>query len=108
MRVSPLRPALAVVLVSSAVVAGGAVAAPAPVCNLVVDDKGDTESAPFPASDTIDITSADVASDGETLTAVLRVAKYTANETATIYGKRYIVAFEGAGLKPMYLTAPAG
>jgi hypothetical protein len=90
---------------ASLLAAGSAVAAPKPSCNLVVDDKGDTASAPFPASDTIDITSADVASDGQTLTAVLRVAKYTANETATVYGKRYIVAFEGAGLKPMYLTA---
>lgn len=84
---------------------------PAPVCNLVQDEVGDTASAPFPASNAIDIKSADIASDGATLTAVLRVAKYTANETETVYGKRYIVAFEGAGLKPMYLTAldyPAG
>lgn len=78
--------------------------APAPVCNLVTDDAGDTADIVFPASDTIDIVSADVASDGNKLTAVLRVKKYTANETATIYGKRFIVAFEGAGLKPMYLT----
>lgn len=101
------RTCLALVAVSATVLTGtSAYAGPAaPVCKLVVDDAGDTASAPFPASDAIDITSADVASDGTTLTAVLRVAKYTANETATIYGKRYIVAFEGAGLKPMYLTA---
>ena len=78
--------------------------APAPVCNLVTDDAGDTAYLALPASDTLDILSADVASDGTKLTAVLRVKKYTPNETATIYGKRFIVAFEGAGLKPMYLT----
>ena len=78
--------------------------APAPVCNLVTDDAGDTGYLAFPASDAIDILSADVASDGTKLTAVLRVKKYTANETNTFFGKRYIVAFEGAGLKPMYLT----
>jgi hypothetical protein len=102
-----MRPAVAALLATSVVVGGAAVAAPkaAPVCNLVQDDTGDTESAPFPASNAIDIKSADIASDGTTLTAVLRVAKYTANETETIYGKRYIVAFEGAGLKSMYLTA---
>jgi hypothetical protein len=110
---SLVRPVVAVLLATSVVAGGGAIAAPkaAPVCNLVTDDVGDTASAPFPASNAIDIKSADIGSDGETLTAVLRVAKYTANETETIYGKRYIVAFEGAGLKPMYLTAldyPAG
>jgi hypothetical protein len=108
MPATSLRAAFAALLCASVAIGGSALAAPAkagPVCNLVVDDKGDTASAPFPASDAIDITSADIASDGQTLTAVLRVAKYTPNETATIYGKRYIVAFEGAGLKPMYLTA---
>jgi hypothetical protein len=107
MSMSLLRPAVAVLLATSVVAGGAALAAPkaAPVCKLVVDDAGDTASAPFPASNAIDITSADVASDGTMLTAVLRVAKYTANETETVYGKRYIVAFEGAGLKPMYLTA---
>ena len=106
MNTSLLRPAVAVLLATSVVAGGAALAGPkAPVCNLVTDDVGDTASAPFPASNAIDIKSADVASDGTTLTAVLRVAKYTANETETVYGKRYIVAFEGAGLKPMYLTA---
>lgn len=108
-----LRPALALALTGAVVLVGGAHAAPkaAPVCNLVTDDAGDTAAAPFPASDTIDILSADVASDGKALTAVLRVKKYTANEPQTVHGKRYIVAFEGAGLKSMYLTAldfPAG
>jgi hypothetical protein len=107
MSLTTARPALAVLVTASVLAGGAAVAAPkaAPVCNLVVDETGDTASAPFPASNAIDIKSADVASDGTTLTAVLRVAKYTANETETVYGKRYIVAFEGAGLKPMYLTA---
>lgn len=107
------RTALAAGLAASLAVGGAAVAAPAkpkpkpapPVCNLVVDDKGDTASAPFPASDTIDIVSADIANDAKTLTAVLRVAKYTANDPATIYGKRYLVSFEGAGFKNMYLRA---
>jgi hypothetical protein len=111
MHASLARPAIAVLLAASVVTGGAALAAPAPVCNLVQDETGDTASAPFPASNAIDIKSADIASDGTTLTAVLRVAKYTANETETVYGKRYIVAFEGAGLKSMYLTAldyPAG
>ena len=100
------RPVLALALAAALTSAGLAAAAPAaPVCNLVTDDAGDTASAPFPASNAIDIKSADIASDGTTLTAVLRVVKYTPNETETVYGKRYIVAFEGAGLKSMYLTA---
>lgn len=76
-----------------------------PVCNLIVDDKGDTASAPFPASDAIDIVSADIASNATTLTAVLRVAAYTANDPGTIYGKSYLVSFEGARFQNMYLRA---
>lgn len=93
-------------LAATIALTGVAAAVPRPTaCRLLVDEAGDTARAPFPASDAIDITSADLASDGRTLTAVLRVAKYTPNELATVYGKRYIVAFEGAGLKSMYLTA---
>lgn len=95
-------------LLLTGVLAVGATTATAavkkPVCNLVTDEAGDTAYLALPASDTIDILSADIASDGKKLTAVLRVKKYTANETATVHGKRFIVAFEGAGLKPMYLT----
>lgn len=113
---SLVRTALVGALVSCVAAAGVAAAAPKPkpkpkpkpappACNLVVDGKGDTESAPFPASDTIDIVSADIASSATAVTAVLRVAKYTANDTNTIYGKRYLVAFEGGGLQGMYLRA---
>lgn len=93
------------VLAVGATTATAAVKKPAPpVCNLVTDDAGDTAYLALPNSDTIDILSADVASDGKNLTGVIRVKKYTPNETSTVYGKRFIVAFEGAGLKPMYLT----
>lgn len=110
----PVRPVLATALAIAVASAGVASAAPKakpkpkpvpPSCNLVVDDKGDTASAPFPASDTIDIASADIASSKTALTAVLRVVKYTPNDTGTIYGKRYLVAFEGGGLQGMYLRA---
>lgn len=67
--------------------AGGAVAAPKakpapPVCNLIVDAKGDDGGA-FPHSDSLDIVSADIASNAKLVTAVIRVAKYAASDSNT-------------------------
>ena len=86
-------------------VVGTSGAATKPVCNLITDDKGDSGYNGLPNSGTIDIVSADVATTKTTITAVIRVEKYTANDPATIHGKRWLLSFEGAGLQPMYLRA---
>jgi len=80
--------ALAVAIAASGLTAAEAAKKPAPVCNLVTDDKNDTfafrsqdnalpvvgsptRGTPYDAS--FDITSADVASDGKVITAAIRV-----------------------------------
>lgn len=68
---------LAVTLVSTTPTAWAAAArAPKPVCNLIVDAKGDGHSTVFPMveSPTLDITGGDVATGKKTLVGVLRVA----------------------------------
>jgi hypothetical protein len=84
------RPVLALALAASMAVAGGAAsAAPKkpkpkvepPVCNLVVDEKGDDGNEVFRHSDSLDIVGADIASDAKSVTAVIRVAKYLATDS---------------------------
>ena len=67
-----VRPALALALAGSLAGAGFASAAvkPTPVCNLVTDETGDG----LVDQGTLDIVSADVATDGKTLTTVVRIA----------------------------------
>ncbi|MCA1824636.1 MAG: hypothetical protein ABR520_06945 [Mycobacteriales bacterium] len=68
--------------------------AAAPVCNLVVDDKGDGDA---PAADALDIVSADIASDAKNITGVIRLAKYSANEGTAPLGVNYQIVFTGQG-----------
>ena len=76
--------------VALATIAGAAQAAPVKkVCNLVLDGTGDTfaaraqdGTAPGPQDDAFDIKSADIASDGKVLTAVIRVTKLAAAQTS--------------------------
>lgn len=69
-----LRTVLAASMAGAVALAGGAVAAPAkakPVCNLVKDGKGDAKI--LSAQPALDIVSGDLASDGKSITAVMRL-----------------------------------
>jgi hypothetical protein len=82
---SSLRTALAVTVLGSVALAGGAVAAPtkaAPVCNLITDPAGDTTG----PSTALDIVSGDVASNGKTLTAVIRLAALAESDVSSPTG----------------------
>ena len=111
------RALLALAVLVPPALAGAALAAPKPapakpVCNLVVDDKGDTfllrnQEVPGvygPQEDALDIVSADLASDAKRITAVIRVAKL-AREIATGRGTGYELQFLGDGDNTLYLSA---
>jgi hypothetical protein len=116
MSLSYVRPTVAVVLAASVVVAGAASAAPkpapkkaavAPVCKLVEDAKGDTFAARYqdtvhelggpglygPAEPALDIVSADLAADANTITAVIRVDKLAKKVQTAPGGTAYRVQF---------------
>ncbi len=92
MSVPLLRPVLDVAVALSLTAAGAATAAPKkakpkpkaapPVCNLIVDDKGD-DGGLFPHAETLDILTADIASNAKTVTAVLRLAKVANSDSNT-------------------------
>jgi hypothetical protein len=72
-RIRP-RTVLAASMAAAVALAGGAVAAPAkaaPVCNLVKDGKGDAEI--VSAQPSLDIVTGDLASDGKSISAVMRL-----------------------------------
>ena len=79
--------------------AGAASAAPAakPVCNLVSDATGDASVSGVPGGAGDDITSADIASDGKTLTGVVRVAGLAANDPEWLNGRAYFADFSVPG-----------
>ena len=52
------------------------------MCNLITDAKDDNGGT-FPHSETLDIVSADIAPNATLVTAVIRVAKYKANDSST-------------------------
>lgn len=96
------RPALAVGLVAAFAVSGVASAAPAkkastPVCNQVTDDKGDAAVATVAADPNLDITSADIASNGKVVTAVIRLASYSDTDTTSPMGRTYYFGFNAPG-----------
>jgi hypothetical protein len=78
---------------------------PPPVCHLLVDPSGDSGpfantagSAAAPLQDpSLDITGADVASDGVTVTGVIRVAKLTATSDQSKFGRQWEINFLVAG-----------
>ncbi len=103
-----VRPALALVAVAAVMASGVAQAAPAkgkkpapPVCNLIEDTKSDTflvrsqdsQKAYGPQEDALDLVSEDVASDGVTLTAVVRVVKLATRVGSAPGGTDYRVQF---------------
>ena len=107
-----VRPVLALVLTAALAAGGAASAAPKkkpkppapPVCNLVVDATGD-DGAVFPHSESLDLTGADIASDAKTVTAVLRVAKYTESDGNTApTGRSWYLDFSvPTGEAPLWL-----
>ena len=101
-----LRTVLAGSIGLALVAAGGAAAAPKPVCELIKDEKGDASflgTAPNDAS--LDITSADVAADAKTLTGVLRVDKFSAVSPTSPLGRGYYLLFNAPSAEfPIYLN----
>lgn len=80
-----LRTVLAATSVAAVALAGGAVAAPtkaAPVCNLIMDPAGDTAG----PSTALDIVSGDIASNGKTLTGVIRLAALAESDLSSPTG----------------------
>jgi hypothetical protein len=74
-----------------------AAAKPKPVCNLVSDAKGDATYNNVPGADGDDIVSADVASDGTTITGVLRTAALSSPDPQAPFGRGYFVLFNAPG-----------
>jgi hypothetical protein len=116
-----LRPALALAVVVAATVGGVAFAAPkapapAPVCNLLTDPKGDaypTSSAPAgPSDDVLDVVSADVATAGKKMTVVFRMAKAAKSTSTAPTGYHLVFDFTAPGaanpLYVQYFTGNAG
>lgn len=101
-----LRTALAASLVAGVALAGGASAAPKPVCNLMTDPKGDASFLDtVPNDPSLDIVSADVATDAKTLTGVLRVDRFSAVSPTSPLGRGYYVLFNAPKAEfPIYLN----
>ena len=76
---------------------------PPPVCNLLVDDKGDELPAP---NGSLDVVSADIASDTKKITGVIRLAGApTAVDPTAPTGKTYHLEFIGqGGTDPVFLS----
>lgn len=109
------RPVLALALAASMALAGGAAsAAPKkpkpkvepPACNLVIDEKGDDGNEVHKHSDSLDLTGADIASSAKTVTAVLRVAKFSKSNDAFPTGRAWYLDFSIPGAEtPLWLGA---
>ncbi|MBK5305843.1 MAG: hypothetical protein JJD92_04065 [Frankiaceae bacterium] len=68
-----------------------------PVCNLVTDATGDANLGGAPGGAGDDIVSADFASDGKTLTGVVRMAALAANDPEWLNGRAYFAEFTAPG-----------
>lgn len=102
-----LRTVLATSMVAAVALAGGAAAAPAKaVCNLMSDPKGDASFLDVAPNDrSLDIVSADVATDAKTLTGVVRVDAYSAISPTSPLGRGYYVLFNAPKAEfPIYLN----
>jgi hypothetical protein len=100
-----VRTATAVAVAGTLVGAGISQAAvkakpkPKPVCNIVSDVKGDADIAGgVGQDDSLDIVSADLASDKQTVTAVVRVVKASAVSAIYKYGSTWRVNFTVNGV----------
>ena len=103
---SPARVVLAGALGVSLLAAGGALAAPKPVCNLLTDPEGDAMFLGAAPNDrSLDLRSADVAADAKTLTGVLRLDAFSAVSPTSPLGRGYYILFNAPGAKaPLYLN----
>ena len=99
MHASLIRPAVAVLLATSVVAGGAAVAAPKvkPVCNIVTDDKGDGTLIATPNAKPLDIVSADIATGKKTVTAILRLDGLGSDPMTTL-GVEYKINFTVGGV----------
>lgn len=108
MRARRFRPVLLTCVAASLLFAGAASAkpAPAPSCNLLVDDKGDAKFLGVAPNDpNLDIVSADLASDAKTVTAVLRLASFAPTDPQSPLGRGYYVLFSAVGSAfPIYFN----
>jgi hypothetical protein len=82
---------------------------PKPVCNLLVDDKGDAGLGPVAAANApgLDVVSADIATDGKKLTGVIRLAgpASAALDPTAPSGRTYHMEFFGqGGDNPVFLS----
>jgi hypothetical protein len=104
-----VRPVLALVAGAGLVLAGpaGAASAPKPVCNLVTDQAGDASvQPPLPSDDSLDIVSADLASNAKSVTAVLRLKSLGAASPYSVTGRNYYLLFNVPGAtNPVYFSA---
>src|SRR5687768_14584060 len=118
MRARLLHPAVAAgvlgLMAATVGVAGAAPAKPKPVCNLVQDAKDDTFAARYqetagaygPQESSLDIVSADLASDAKTLTGVLRVQSLAAAPATSPGGASYDINFTTPSIEaPLYVRA---
>lgn len=103
----PLRLTLAAGGLAAVALAPIAAAAPRPVsCNLVTDARGDAVNATgVPAGAGDDILSADVASNGTTLTGVVRVAGLSAPDPQAPAGRAYFLEFFAPGTTDLLFLA---
>lgn len=104
------RAMLATGVVAGSMLTGVAFAAPAPtVCQIIKDAKGDTKyNGAVPGDASVDITSADVASDGKTVTGVIRVDKLTVLNPQAPLGQAWFVKFNVKGAPEIiFLSARA-
>lgn len=102
-----LRTVLATSMVAAVALAGGAAAAPAAaVCNIISDPKGDASFLDtLPNDPSLDIVSADVATDAKTLTGVLRVDAFSSVSPTSPLGRGYYVMFNAPKAEfPIYLN----
>lgn len=102
------RSVLALAVLPALIAGGAATAAPAkakPVCDLIKDAAGDGGVAL--AADDLDVLTADLASDGKKITAVLRLAgDPAAVNPQALGGKNYYVSFTAPGsTSPQFLSA---
>jgi len=105
-RVSVLVAALLVVAGGTAQAATKPKPKPKPICKLVTDPSGDVST----SDQSLDITSADIVSNGRQVTTVIRVAKLS-EQDLTAPGGRYFEfdwQYDGTGYSTTAITTPAG
>lgn len=81
--------------------------APAPVCNLIPDVKGDATASTVPGDASVDIVGGDFASNAKQITAIVRLDKLANPNPQSPTGQSYFVVFNVKGVADT-LTLSAG